>query len=58
MEKSVSFGGRRNGAKDVLWKGELGDSSDFLEIVESMTEMTSNLELKLSITTELIHFLQ
>ena len=44
MEKSVSFGGRKIGAKDVLWKGELGDSSDFLEIVESMTEMTSNLE--------------
>ena len=36
MEKSVSFRGRRIGAKDVLWKRELGDnSSDFLECIES-----------------------
>ena len=41
MEKSVSFRGRRIGAKDLLEKGKLGDNSgDFLECVESTTETT------------------
>ena len=41
MEKSVSFRGRRIGAKDGVWIGGLGDNSlDFLERIESTTETT------------------
>ena len=44
MEKSVSFRGRRIGAKDGVHMGGLGDNSrGFLECVESTTE-TSDLE--------------
>ena len=44
MEKSVSFRGRRTGAKDSVQIAPLGESSrDFLERVESTAE-SSDLE--------------
>ena len=58
MEKSVSFRGRKTGAKEGLRKGGLGVSSrDLLECVESTRE-TTDLKLNLSIIAELINLLQ
>ena len=49
MEKSVSFRGRKTGAKDGVRVGGLGVSSrDLLECVESTRE-TTDLKLNLSI---------
>ena len=57
IEKSVSFRGRKTGAKDGAQTGRLGDSSrNFLECVESTRE-TTDLKLKLSIIAELINLL-
>ena len=58
MEKSVSFRGRKTGAKDGVRIGGLGVSSrDLLECVESTRE-TTDLKLNLSIIAELINLLQ